>query len=194
MIHFYSANTSQLKWYQKPFNLSWLIKLFTHWELPEIPFEEIFTHVSIGEDVTISGRRLIFESYLVQMLNPYDNPKLTAHFVSNHSQVSDREIFWDIIGREHGKPYGFLQLIDFVRSWLWNKIFKRDPKNVWFPSSSVCSELGYTASEMYGRKYSLLVLRAKLMRYNSNFYSPMRLYRILSEAEKSGEVIFEVNK
>lgn len=190
MIHFYSANTN-FKWYKKPFSFRWWIKVFTHYEYPEIPFNKTFTHVSIGEDITLSGRRLIFESFVVQMLNEYDEPDLTAHFVSNHNRITDRELFWGIVRAEHDKPYAFLQIIDFVRIWLWNKLFKRDPKNIWFPASSVCSELGYTLSYAYAKKYSLTTLRANLLKYNSNSYSPMRLYRILVEAEKRGEVIFE---
>ena len=190
MIHFYSADTN-IKWYKKIINLSWWIKVFTHYEYPEIPFEDTFTHVSIGEDITTSGRRLIFESYIVQMLNKYDNPKLTFHFVNNHQQIIDKELFWQIVDAEHNKPYAFLQLIDFVRVWFWNKLFKKDPKNIWFPSSAVCSELGYTLAYLYSKKYSLIGLRANLLRYNSNTYSPMRLYRILYEAEKRGEIIEE---
>lgn len=194
MIHFYSAKTDHLKWYKKIINLSWWIKVFTHFEYPALPFESTFTHVSIGEDITRSGRRLIFESYVVQMLNPYDNPKLTAHFVNNHIQINDAEIFWYIVENRTGKPYAFLQLIDFIRLWLSNKIIKRDPKNVWFPESDVCSEIGYTSAKIHAVKYGLKYLLDGLLTANSNHYSPMRLYKRLKEAEANGEVIFEVNK
>lgn len=189
MIHFYCAETKGIKKY---FGLSWWIKFFTRFEYPEFKLNDVFTHVSIGEDITQSGRRLIFESYVVQMLNPYDDPKLTARFVKDHIEVIDRDIFWHIVDKEHSKPYAFLQLLDFIRVWLWRKLFKKDPKNVWFPASSVCSEIGYTSAILHATKYALPFLRAQLLTSNSNFYSPMRLYRLLKEAEHFGEIIFEV--
>ena len=194
MIHFYSAKTDHLKWYKKLINLSWWIKVFTHYQYPAIPFEQTFTHVSIGEDVTRGGKRLIFESYIVQMLNPYDNPRLTAHFVNNHIQINDAEIFWYIAENKKGRLYAVLQLIDFIRLWFCNKVFKKDPKNVWFPKSDVCSEIGYASAIMHATKYNLSYLQSKLLTSNSNFYSPMRLYKILKEAECKGETIFEVNR
>jgi len=190
MIHFYSADTSKLKWYSKPFNLSYLIKLFTHWQYPSIPFDKTWTHVSIGEDEGRT-RKIIFESNLAQMLSYYDNPLLTAHFVSSNIQLNDLTIFLRIVDTEHSKPYARLQLIDFVRVWFMNKLFKRDPKNVWFPKSSVCSEIAYTCAMLYADKYGLKYLSQRLRDYNSNLYSPMRLYGVLKEAEEKGEVIFE---
>ena len=194
MIHFYSANTKNLKWYKKIINLSWWIKVFTHYQYPALPFEQTFTHVSIGEDVTRSGRRLIFESYVVQMLNPYDYPRITAHFVNNHIQINDTEIFWDIVDKKRGKPYAVLQLLDFIRLWFYNKVFKKDPKNVWFPASDVCSEVGYAAAIAYVGKYNLSFLKSELLKHNSNLYAPMRLYDILMQAANRGEVIFEYAK
>jgi hypothetical protein len=193
VIHFYSANTKDLKWYKKIINLSWWIKVFTHYQYPAIPFEGTFTHVSIGEDVTRSGRRLIFESYVVQMLNPYDNPKITIHFVNNHIQINDAEIFWNIVDKKRGKPYAFLQLLDFIRLWFYNKVFKKDPKNVWFPASDVCSEIGYASAIGHATKYNLSFLQSRLLTSNSNFYSPMRLYGVLLEAANHGETILEYN-
>ena len=191
MIHFYSADTVQIKWYKKMFSLSWWIKVFTHYQYPSIPFEKTFTHVSIGEDKTVTGRRLIFESYLVQMLNKYDYPVITFHFVNNHIEINDAEIFWQIVDREHNKLYAVLQLIDFIRLWFFNRVFKRDPETVWFPQSSVCSEIGYKAAIDYATKYNLSYLQSRLLTANSNFYSPMRLYAILLEGTKHGETIME---
>jgi hypothetical protein len=191
MIHFYSADTN-IAWYKKPFNLSWLIKVFTHFEFPELSFDETFTHVSIGEDQTIGGKRLIFQSSLTQELNVYDNPKCTAYLVCENNKITSIDIFWDIVASQISKPYAFLQLIDFVRVWYWNKLFKHDPKNVWFPQNRVCSEQGYASIKNEADKYNVDGLSARLLKYNSNLYSPMRLYRVLKEAEKRGEVIFEV--
>ena len=193
MIHFYSANTKNLKWYKKIINLSWWIKVLTHYQFPSLLFDQTFTHVSIGEDVTRSGRRLIFESYIVQMLNPYDYPRITAHFVNNHVQINDAEIFWHIVDKKRGKPYAVLQLLDFIRLFIYNKLFKKDPKNVWFPQSDVCSEIGYASAIGHATKYNLSFLQSRLLTHNSNFYAPMRLYDMLMQAANRGEVIFEYN-
>lgn len=193
MIHFYSAKTKGVKK-----NFGWLfssaIKFFTRFEYPEFKRDQVFTHVSIGEDLTISGKRLIFQSSLTQELNVYDNPKCTAYLVSKGIPIRDSNLFWDIVESQISKPYGFLQIIDFIRVWYWNKLFKRDPKNVWFPQNRVCSEQGYYSVKNEADKYNLDKLSISLLKYNSNLYSPMRLYRILKEAEKRGEAIFEENK
>ena len=191
MIYFYSANTKNLKWYKKPFSYSWWIKVFTSNERPEgMDWEDTPTHVSIGYDETLSGRKLIFESYVVQMLNPYDDPPVIFEFVKNHQALVDKDIFWQIVDAEKMKGYAFLQLIDFIRLWLFNKILKRDPKTVWFPKSSVCSEIGYTCSLKYANKYNLSNTRTRLLKSNSNFYHPTRLLNVLNEAENNGEGIW----
>ena len=179
MIHFYSANTN-IAWYKKPFNFSWWIKVFTAYERPEgMSFAEIPTHVSIGEDITYSGRHLIFESYFVQMLNPKDNPHYTVIFTKDGNPIVDTEIFWQIVDEKTKHGYAVLQLIDFIRLWFWNKVFGRDPKNVWFPQSDVCSEIGYNCSMRYSLKYDLRKLHSNLVKSNSNFYHPLRLHNVL---------------
>ena len=192
MIHFYSAKTKGVKK-----NLGWLfssaIKFFTHFEYPEFKRNDVFTHVSIGEDLTIGGKRLIFQSSLTQELNLYDNPKYTAYLIHDKTIIRDAEIFWQIVKPQISKPYAFLQIVDFIRVWYWNKLFKRDPKNVWFPQNRVCSEQGYYSVKNEADKYNLDFLSSSLLKYNSNLYSPMRLYRVLKEAEKRGEVYIERN-
>ena len=184
MINFYSANT-KIKWYKKLFNISWWIKVFTAYERPEgMSFEQVPTHVSIGEDTTYSGRRLIFESYLVQMLNPYDNPHIEWVFQKNGQLLNDADIFWKIVDQEKMKGYAVLQLIDFIRLWFYNKVFKKDPKNVWFPQSSVCSEIGYKLVERYVVKYRLETTLKELKKHNSNHYSPMRLLNLLLKTQE----------
>lgn len=192
MIHFYCAKTKGVKK-----NFGWLfssaIKFFTHFEYPEFKRDEVFTHVSIGEDLTVSGKRLIFQSNITQELNVYDNPSYTAYLIFNGGIIKDRDIFWDIVNSQVSKPYAFLQIIDFIRVWAYNKALKRDPKNVWFPQNRVCSEQGYHSAKKEADKYGLERLSNLLIRYKSDFYSPMRLYRILKEAEKHKEVYIEKN-
>jgi len=186
MINFYSANTD-IKWYKKPFNISWWIKVFTSHERPTgMKWKDVPTHVSIGEDVTVTGVRLIFESYITQMLNPYDNPKIVFQF-NKQGLLNDPKIFWGIVKEKNMRGYAFLQLIDFIRLWFYNKVFKKDPRNVWFPKSDVCSEIGYAMAIHYSTKYNLRNLKLNLLKHNSNHYHPMRLYNVLKQAEKDGE-------
>jgi len=190
MINFYSANTD-LKGYKKPFNISWWIKIFTAHERPTgMKWKDVPTHVSIGEDVTVTGRRLIFESYVVQMLNPYDNPHIEFVFVKGQKQIHDPAIFWKIVDAEKMRGYAVFQLIDFIRLWFYNKVFKRDPKNVWFPKSSVCSEIGYSAAKIFATKYYIEKTLKRLIKHNSNHYHPMRLLNICIQADQDGEGIF----
>lgn len=190
MIHFYSAKTKDVKknlgWFY-----SWCIKRFTHFEYPEFKIDDVFTHVSIGEDITVGGKRLIFQSSLTQELNIYDNPLYTAYLLYNGNKIKDKEIFWEIVESQISKPYGFLQILDFIRVWYYNKLLKRDPKNVWFPQNRICSEQGYYSAKNEADKYGLIHTSTTLLKYNSNHYSPMRLYRVLKELEKRGDVVIE---
>lgn len=190
MIYFYSADTTKLRWYQKPFSYSWWIKVFTAYDrMPGMDWEKVPTHVSIGLDETVGGEKLIFESYLVQMLNPFDNPPVEFQFVKDHYRVLDKTIFWNIVKKYAKRGYAILQLIDFIRLWFYNTVFGKEPKNVWFPKSSVCSEIGYLYAIAYAEKYGLSI-RGQLKQYNQNFYHPMRLLKLCYIAENLGEGIF----
>jgi len=191
MINFYSANLKVQGFWSRIF--SGAIKFFTAFEYPAIPWKEGFSHNSLNGDTTSSGDTLIFQSSLTQELNYWDSPTVTFYLLNDGEIIQDVRLFHKIAKSQVGKPYGFLQIIDFIRVWYYNKLFKRDPKNVWFPQNRVCSEQAYTLIMETAVEYNKPRVINLLRKYNSNLYSPMRIYRVCKQIEAVGDGLFFYN-
>lgn len=216
MIGIFNANTDGLK---GKFTISYLIKIFTWYEFKRLigryeklrgcTFRDTPTHTLFGDIRCDGDKRLIFESHITQQLNYYYPSRWEFEFVFRNKAVQDAEIFHKVAQATITQIYAVLQLIYFIRRWLWCVPFRwllplwaevfhggKDVRNWgnWFVRNDICTEQAAKYAREHASKYSLGTVRTYLTRTNINNFTPTGILEMMLEAEIWGETIERYNK
>lgn len=194
MVSQFSAQTRHLGKYEKYFNSSYLIKLFTNWEIkPEVreyfklgDIHDCPTHAWKRGEKSISGKWIILEADVRNWLNYEYYPCRVFDYRSG----SDYELFEKLRKESHGKVYAIWQWFNFIRRALLWWIFGRDnlKSKQLFTKFWVCSEICYDDMKNHSDDYDYPVLSGILSKINKNVYSPAQMYNTLYSAIKAGEM------
>lgn len=185
-------------------NLAWLfsrvIQLFT-WMLISKEAREYFglkdsydcpTHCYNYVEQTKDGEWIIFEAAMLSKLNYEYFPRRKFALLDNHIPFHSVAINKKIASDLKDTPYGFMQLFNHIRIWLWWKVGKDvRGKKAWFVKNDVCSEYSYTSirneAQNVGSKETLRMLYG----FNQNNVSPATLLDTFYYSIKAGEMIEE---
>lgn len=161
-----------------------------------------FTHASIGFP-PIAGQSAVIEAKNVITITPFDRTRLGGNVeywifsVDGLVDVFTKQIVESVYMQYAGKQYGYLQLIYFVRRYIWETRWVKflfgwlpelldKPKDVrrwnnWFVSGTICSELVWVYLNMLSRAAYINNregLIAKLSGWNSNNFHAGDVYNL----------------
>ena len=176
MIGIVTAPTTQLKWYQKPFSFSWLIKIFESQDRPKnITFEESPTHTWVlgGKYV---NKQMVYEASLQNRIWDYYTPKWEFRF-NGITPEQELEVCESLRKDFGSNAYGFGQLLFFVRRKFWSW-FGRDMRNSgnWFVERQICTEIAYNALRREGLKANINT--SYMDSWNANNCHPLDILNI----------------
>ena len=189
MISLFSANTRNLGW-KRFFNSSYIIKLFTWWEIrPEV--REFFGLKDIhdcpthgwndGEKGTVSGRTYIFESRKTNQQGWKYYPCRTFAFQCG----GDFSLFEAVVRSAENKVYAIWLWFNFFRRAMWWWIFKRNViySKQWFGWLYVCSKITFKLIKYHCESYELPNLTKAIKGLNENVISPAYHYNIIYDSK-----------
>ena len=176
MIGIVTTPTAHLKWYQKFYNFSYLIKAFTSQDRPKgMDFESIPTHTFVKGGL-YEGKAMVYEASLTNRLWDYYIPKWQFRFngITRDSEIAICESLRTDFG---SNVYGFFQLLFFIRRKFWSW-FGRDMRNShnYFTNRQICTEIAYHALE---REAKVMRIDTRYMnKYNANNVHPLDILAI----------------
>ena len=189
MISLFLANTRNLGW-RRFFNTSYIIKLFTWWEIrPEVreyfglkSIEDCPTHGwNDGEKGSVSGRTYIFESRKTNQQGWKYYPCRTFEFKCG----SDFSLFEVVVRSAEDKVYAIWLWFNFFRRAMWWWIFRRNViySKQWFGWLYVCSKITFKLIKYHCESYELPNLSKAIKGLNENVISPAYHYNIIYDSK-----------
>jgi hypothetical protein len=210
MISIFVAITDGFK---RKFTFSFSIKFFSYWYLkifkrhhPEFKWmkmKDIPTHALTGWAI-LNGVKKIFESNDRQELKDYYPSKYEFTFIDGVNE----SLFWKNVKSSVGKPYAYLQIAWFLKTWVWGTFFPfliplwgetfHGSKNIFlwknmFPNSRICTEQGAELMKMYSLEYDYPITKSQLSRANFNNIFPLLLLDMLLTIYKNKEMTLKEN-